>query len=279
VIDKGLLSIGEAARVTGLSEATLRAWERRYGFPRPQREPSGHRRYPAEEVERITRVIAERERGIALPVAIDRARLAPSGVPSIFAQLRERRPNLQPVTVRKRDLVCLAHAIEEESAARAERALLIGAFQRERFYRQSESRWRDLASGARCAFVFADFSARRNPAGAPAELPLDRSHPVSREWALVCTAPEHGACMVAWEPPGRAHRDDDAREFELLFSVESPVVREAAEVATTLAAPQAPDLAAEARAHLDQLAPLRPDSQLRLATAIAARLLGFLGER
>ncbi|HEX8049841.1 MAG TPA: DICT sensory domain-containing protein [Solirubrobacterales bacterium] len=270
------LSIGEVVRATGLTEATLRAWERRYDFPQPQREPSGHRRYEPDEVERIIRVLAERERGIALPIAIERARLAPAGVPSLFAQLRERRPGLQPMTIRKRHLTPLAHAIEEESAARAERALLIGSFQRERFYRQSEPRWRELSQGAECAFVFADFEAAREPAGAPAELPISRSHPVSREWALICEAPEHGACMVAWEPPGRSAPGDPEREFELLLSVEPAVVREAAETATALAAPLAPDVAARARAYLEQPAPVATESQLRLSSAITARLLSSL---
>src|SRR4051794_16524089 len=81
------LSIGDVVQATGLTEATLRAWERRYGFPQPQREPSGHRRYAAADVERILRVVGERERGISLPVAIERVRLAPSGVPSLFARL------------------------------------------------------------------------------------------------------------------------------------------------------------------------------------------------
>lgn len=273
------LSIGEVVRATGLGEATLRAWERRYGFPQPRREPSGHRRYAAEEVERILRVLAERERGIALPVAIERARLSSAGVPSLFARLRERRPDLQPMTVRKRHLTWLARAIEEESAARAERALLIGAFQRERFYRHSESRWRRLSDGADVAFVFADFDGVRQPNGAPAELPVDRSHPVSREWALVCEAPEHSACLVAWEPPGRIAGDDGDREFEVLLSVEPPVVREAAEAATALAAPLAPAVAEAARTYLEQLAPPRPDRQLRLSSAITARLLSSLERR
>jgi DICT domain-containing protein len=272
------LSIGDVVRATGLTEATLRAWERRYEFPQPQREPSGHRRYAAEEVERILRVLAERERGIALPVAIERARLAPSRVPSLFAQLRERRPELQPMTVRKRHLAPLARAVEEESAARAERALLIGSFQRERFYRQSEARWRELSAGADCAFVFADFAQARQPQGGPAELPIDRSHPVSREWALVCAAPEHGACMVAWEPPGRSPSADSEREFELLLSVEPAVVREAAETAAALAAPLAPDVAGQARGYLEQLAPPAAESQLRLSAAITARLLSSLRE-
>jgi MerR family transcriptional regulator, light-induced transcriptional regulator len=276
--EESLLSIGDVVRATGLTEATLRAWERRYDFPQPQRQPSGHRRYAAEEVERILRVVAERERGIALPVAIERARLGPSRVPSLFAQLRERRPDLQPVTVRKRHLAPLARAIEEESAARAERALLIGSFQRERFYRQSEARWRELSAGAACAFVFADFARARRPRGAPAELPIDRSHPVSREWALVCEAPEHGACMVAWEPPGRSAPADSEREFELLLSVEPAVVREAAETAAALAAPLAPDVAGQARGYLEHLAPPAAESQLRLSAAITARLLASLRE-
>ena len=269
------LSIGDVVKATGLGEATLRAWERRYGFPDPQREPSGHRRYGAEEVERILRVLAERERGIALPVAVERARAAAPGVPSLFARLRERRPDLQPVTVRKEHLTPLARAIEEESAARAERPLLIGCFQRERFYRQSENRWRELARGAESAFVFADFERLREPADGPVELPIDRSHPISREWALVCVAPEHGACLVAWEPPGRT-RPGGAREFELLLSVEPAVVREAAETAVTLAAPIAPELAEGARAYIEGLAPPRAENQLRLSSSITARLLSSL---
>jgi MerR family transcriptional regulator, light-induced transcriptional regulator len=275
-IEERDLSIGDVVRATGLGEATLRAWERRYGFPLPGREPSGHRRYAAEEVERILRVLAERERGIALPVAIERARLAPTDAPSLFARLRERRPDLQPMTVRKRHLTPLARAVEEESAARAERALLIGSFQRERFYRQSEARWADLAAGAESAFVFADFKRARKRRGAVAELPIDRSHPVSREWALICAAPDHGACMVAWEPPGREGGADEEREFELLLSVEPAVVREAAETATALATPLAPELAERARSYLERLAPPRPETQLRLSGAITARLLASL---
>jgi DICT domain-containing protein len=276
--DENLLSIGDVVRATGLTEATLRAWERRYDFPQPRREPSGHRRYAGEEVERILRVATERERGIALPVAIERARRGPSHVPSLFAQLRERRPDLQPMTVRKRHLTPLARAIEEESAARAERALLIGSFQRERFYRQSEARWRELCAGAECAFVFADFEQLRRPRRAPVELPVDRSHPVSREWALVCAAPEHGACMVAWEPPGRTSPEDAQRKFELLLSVEPAVVREAAEAAAALAAPLAPDVAERSRGYLEQLAPPRAETQLRLSSSITARLLASLRE-
>ncbi len=53
-----LLSIGAVARSSGLSEATLRVWERRYGIPSPVRLPSGHRRYRPEQVRHL-RLVAE----------------------------------------------------------------------------------------------------------------------------------------------------------------------------------------------------------------------------
>jgi MerR family transcriptional regulator, light-induced transcriptional regulator len=46
-------SIGAVERDTGLSKDTLRVWERRYGFPKPQRDTFGERAYSAEEVEKL----------------------------------------------------------------------------------------------------------------------------------------------------------------------------------------------------------------------------------
>ncbi len=54
----GLLSIGDISAVTGLSVDVIRIWERRYGFPAPIRLPSGHRRYPDADLQRL-RLIAE----------------------------------------------------------------------------------------------------------------------------------------------------------------------------------------------------------------------------
>lgn len=50
------LSIGAIVRLTGISADTLRTWERRYGFPTPQRNESGHRRYARSEFERLVKV-------------------------------------------------------------------------------------------------------------------------------------------------------------------------------------------------------------------------------
>jgi DNA-binding transcriptional MerR regulator len=45
--------IGEVARRTGLSVDTLRVWERRYGFPRPNRADSGIRLFEEDDVRRL----------------------------------------------------------------------------------------------------------------------------------------------------------------------------------------------------------------------------------
>ena len=49
----GPYRIATVAEVTGVPEATLRAWERRYGIPTPERAASGYRLYGAAEVEQV----------------------------------------------------------------------------------------------------------------------------------------------------------------------------------------------------------------------------------
>jgi MerR family transcriptional regulator, light-induced transcriptional regulator len=47
------LSIAAVERDTGLSKDTLRVWERRYGFPTPDRDPLGERAYTLDQVEKL----------------------------------------------------------------------------------------------------------------------------------------------------------------------------------------------------------------------------------
>lgn len=47
------MSIAAVERDTGLSKDTLRVWERRYGFPAPDRDATGERSYPFEQVARL----------------------------------------------------------------------------------------------------------------------------------------------------------------------------------------------------------------------------------
>ena len=62
-------SIGELATRTGVAEGTLRMWERRHAFPVAERLPSGHRRYRAEDVQRVAQVLREREAGLSVSAA------------------------------------------------------------------------------------------------------------------------------------------------------------------------------------------------------------------
>jgi MerR family transcriptional regulator, light-induced transcriptional regulator len=47
------LSISAVERDTGLSKDTLRVWERRYGFPTPERDAVGERAYSLDQVEKL----------------------------------------------------------------------------------------------------------------------------------------------------------------------------------------------------------------------------------
>jgi DNA-binding transcriptional MerR regulator len=51
--EEPIYNIGAVARLTGITEATLRAWERRYDFPRTARTAGHHRLYALREVRRI----------------------------------------------------------------------------------------------------------------------------------------------------------------------------------------------------------------------------------
>jgi len=242
------LSIRDVTRRTGVETATLRMWEQRHGFPDPERLPSGHRRYSNIDVELIRQVTRDREVGLGLKAAIDRAKQAARGEraiiddDSIFSGLRRRRADLQPHLLSKTAMVSVSHAIEDECATRSSEAMLFGSFQRERFYRHAEPRWRDMTAGAERAFVLADFPEVRCPAGGPVEVPIDKAEPVQREWSLVYDAPGFGAVLSGWERPGQEAVPDPERRFEAIWSVEPELVRDASTVACGIVERIAPNL-------------------------------------
>ena len=139
-------------------------WEVRHGFPQPRRMSSGHRRYSEQDLARVRAVLRGRARGLSLQAAIELAHdVGDEQPPSVYASLRSRYPELETQLLSKRAMLAMSHAIEDECLARAERPLLFGCFQRERFYRASESRWRELARTAEQAVVLADFGRARHP--------------------------------------------------------------------------------------------------------------------
>jgi DICT domain-containing protein len=231
------LTIGELARRTGLTPPVLRMWETRHGFPVPHRLASGHRRYSDDDVEQVRQVLRRRDAGIRLDVAIAEAQgSTPPSAPSVFAEIRRRHPRLTAHRLKKSTLLALSWALEDEFCARAERPVLFGAFQAERFYEASAPRWRELARVARSTMVLGDFAAPEGfPRGGPIPVSLGVDAPMRREWVVVCDAPDLSACLSAWELPGQAAVADRRRIFESMWTVDPRAVRDAARVCAQVA--------------------------------------------
>jgi len=58
-------------RETGIAADTLRAWERRYGLPMPERTPGGHRLYSQRDIEIIKWLMAKQGEGLSISRAVD----------------------------------------------------------------------------------------------------------------------------------------------------------------------------------------------------------------
>jgi MerR family transcriptional regulator, light-induced transcriptional regulator len=76
------LKTSEAASLLNVSPNTLRAWERRFGYPRPARSPGKHRLYTHGEVASLRDALQE---GLSISSAVSRAREAVSGDTNILA--------------------------------------------------------------------------------------------------------------------------------------------------------------------------------------------------
>ena len=266
--DAAGLTITAVSARTGVSVPTLRAWEDRHGFPRPVRLPGGHRRYTDDEVARITAVVDLRADGRSLESAIahvlgtteDRALDQ-----TIFAALRRRRPDLPVQVVGRAAMLAMSRAIEDECAARADRAHLAIAFQRADLYRRTrDRRWRAISRRAASTLVFADFARSRDAADGVREIAIPAGAAEEREWAVVCDGVASAAVLAGWERP-------DGR-FEAIWSVEGSAVRVATDVARALATSFAPAL---------ELPPAtttsRPDDDpLQRAMSITARAIAYL---
>ena len=273
------LSIGELARQTGVPVATLRSWEERYGFPRPQRLEGGHRRYDGGASALISEVLRLRTSGLSLQAAIGQAvaRVAEAET-SVFAGLRRRHPGLVPQELSKATLLAITRAMEDECCARAEQAALFAGFQQERFYRQSGPRWQELARTARVAVIFADFAQSSGPDQSPLTVRVPPDGPLRREWFMVCAAPDYPAFVSAWEFPGQTGVTDSRRRFEVLWSVDPATVRDAALLCAQIAAALSPALA-RLPDDLPEAAPPPASPDLQRATSLFNRMARYLDAR
>jgi DICT domain-containing protein len=274
------LAIKDVAERTGLAAGTIRMWEQRYGVPEPARADSGYRVYSQEDVELLRRAVALRARGLSVPAALERARSlsAPTDRPSLYGAIASGEVPIAPQLLRKRSLIAISHAIEDETLARAAGPVVFAAFQRTRFFETERHRYQRLAERADAAVVFADFPVARVPDDGPAEIPIASDAALGNEWAVIVDAPGYAACILGWERP-RSSVEERApeleRRFEAVWTLDPAVVRRASLVACQLTRPAAPALADQIERTLADR-PLAIESPAPGLSALANRMVAYL---
>ena len=197
-----LLTIGDLAERTGVPPRdAAQLGGAQTGFPRPVRLAGGHRRYTEQDVVAVLDVVRHRGSGLALEAAV-RPPTASGATPvpgALYAELRRRHPRARHSDpLAKRSLLALAGPSRQVLRARRGAGALRRASSAARFLRGSYARWVELARTARAAVVFAEPGHSRDPpARLPVEVPLPTEAPLSREWIVLCDAPDLPTCLVA----------------------------------------------------------------------------------
>jgi DICT domain-containing protein len=275
------LSISQVAEQTGLAPGTIRIWEQRFGFPEPRHAPSGHRVYTPEDVRKLRRVVAYRRHGFSMAAAVELARAgsATTDLPSIYGPIASEESPAPSRVLRKRALIGIAHAMEDEALA-CPAPVVVAAFQRRRHFESVEARYRRLAEVADACVAFADFPEAATPDREPWRIPIAAGAPLAREWAVVIEAGGYAACLLAWETP-ESRPDDAARDrdrlFETYWTLDPRVVRRALLVAAALVRRSAP----EAGERMEALLRDRPpavESPTQALTALTTRILDYMHE-
>jgi len=82
----GKYTVNEVEERSNVPASTLRQWERRYGFPKPERSASGYRLYSERDLEQISTMKQHIEDGVPASRAaelVKRTRVAPQGIRSL----------------------------------------------------------------------------------------------------------------------------------------------------------------------------------------------------
>ncbi len=120
------LSISAVERDTGLSKDTLRVWERRYGFPMPQRDAQGERMYPFEQLEKLRLIKRLLDAGhrpghvVAQPTAQLQKLIDQFNQPFI---VERRRPRQAPSPAALAELRSLLEKVQQHDVQAVRRAL------------------------------------------------------------------------------------------------------------------------------------------------------------
>lgn len=109
-------NISAVERETGISRDLLRMWERRYGFPAPERDANGERVYSIEQVERLSAIKRLLDQG-------HRPGKIVLASPEVLAGLAPRRPPALPVPAERQALQPLLDLIKAHDAPGCQKAL------------------------------------------------------------------------------------------------------------------------------------------------------------
>jgi DNA-binding transcriptional MerR regulator len=266
-----VLPIAEVARRTGVTVETLRIWERRYGFPAPERRPSGHRRYTDDDCRRVDELLRLRGTGMSLPEAVEAVRARAEAPHSVLTSLCSRVPHLEPLFISRRAMLAISRAIELEAAGQVTHGLVIGMFQRQAAWGVAAPRWRAVAQRIQPVVALADFHDIEQRDGVW-QVPLT-DHSVRRdEWIVVCDSARWSACLVAVQHRVGAR---GTRGFQALWSVEPEVVREAARISLATVQGLPAPVMDEASAWVRRVPVARP-SALGQATRLTNRIVASL---
>jgi len=233
-------SIQTLASRTGVTTNVLRTWENRFGFPAGQRTAAGHRRFTDEDVARVHEVLLARESGIPLQLAIDSVlrRHEHADEVSVHGALVREFPELAHQRLSREALVAASHALEDETLARAEGVMVLGAFQAGHRFAEEQHRWNELARTATWCAVVADFDEteesdlRSDPQARPARCHLPANAPMRREWTVVSLGAAFGSVLSAWEVPSAPGQPT---RFEAVISTQRRAALVAARVITGVA--------------------------------------------
>ncbi len=137
--------------------------------------------------------------------------------------------------LKKRTLIAVSRAIEEETLSRAAAPVVVAAFQASATTARSSTaiaRWRGTPTPCSCSPT-----SMRSPADGegPVEVPLGSGQGLGNEWAVVVDAPGYGACLLGWEQPRARPVPDDERTFEAMWTLDPRLVRRAVQVGAMLA--------------------------------------------
>jgi len=105
IINSPTYNLKVVIKETGIAADTLRAWERRYGLPMPERSPGGHRLYSQRDIEIVKWLMAKQREGMSISRAVDLWNdLSASGEDSLSAPTSETLPTRQTASISSANL-------------------------------------------------------------------------------------------------------------------------------------------------------------------------------